>query len=79
MSEKQINFSLTEEQSRTISELARGRKVRLGATIENGEFKVDYVACNAPFVACNAPFVACNAPFVACNAPFALRQKTDKE
>jgi hypothetical protein len=75
---EKISFGLTEEQIRTIKELAGDRKVRLGATIEGGELKIDYIACNAPFVACNAPFVACNAPFVACNAPFALRRKTEE-
>lgn len=65
-----ISFKLADEHRRALEALAGGRKVRLSGRVANGEFLVDFVACNAPFVACNAPFTACNSPFTACNAPF---------
>lgn len=65
-----MQFTLSNEQSRALRELAGDSGVRLSGRVSGGRFLIDFIACNAPFLACNAPFTACNSPFAACNAPF---------
>lgn len=65
-----MQFTLSDQQSRALRELAGDAGVRLSGRVSGGRFVIDFVACNSPFLACNAPFTACNAPFTACNAPF---------
>lgn len=65
-----LTFKLSTAERNAIETMAGGRGARLSGRVRGGNFRVDFVACNAAFLACNTAFTPCNAAFTACNTAF---------
>ena len=60
-----LSLRLTDEQLKVLKPLADMiGEVKVAGTIEDGNFNISFIACNAAFIACNAAFSVVNAKAV---------------